>query len=164
LKRVLAGLKVFPSASQWAHACLVFAIYAALVGTIGFATGLYRFEPRLDGDLLRVAVIAFFIPAIGEEVFFRGYLVPTQNEQPKAWLQMGLALIAFLIWHPFNAFIFFPATLPLFSDWRFLLVTALLGIACINLWRKTGSLWPSIGLHWAAVVIWKGFLGAPRMM
>jgi uncharacterized protein len=141
----------------------VFGLYAALAGTIGFATGLYRFEPRFDADLLRVATIALIVPALCEEIFFRALLIPTLPNRPNALPLMALALILFLGWHPLNAWLFFPSVLPLFSDWRFLLVTALLGVACIRLWRTTGSIWPPIAVHWLAVVIWKGCLGAPRM-
>jgi uncharacterized protein len=164
LANLVAGLKLWPNWRTWAYTGLVFAAYAALAWGIGFGTGLYRFEPQLDGDLLRIAVIALFVPAIGEEVFFRGLLVPTRTEKAQALPQIGLGLTAFLAWHPINAWLFFPGVLPLFSDWRFLVVTALLGVACVHLWRKIGSLWPPVALHWLAVVIWKGFLGAPRML
>jgi uncharacterized protein len=109
-------------------------------------------------------LIAFFVPAIGEEVFFRCALVPTQAQKPRAWPQAVVALLLFLAWHPFNAWLFFKDVLPLFSDWRFLSVTAMLGIACTHLWRHTGSLWPPVLLHWVAVLIWKGALGGPQIM
>jgi uncharacterized protein len=162
--RIRAGLKAWPTLAMWRYSAAVFALYAITAWGIGFTTGLYHLEPRLDLDLIRIAVIAFFVPAIGEEVFFRGLLVPNAAKKPNALLHMSFALGAFLVWHPLNAMLFFPSVYPLFSDWRFLSVTALLGGACIHLWRKTGSLWPPIALHWLAVVIWKGFLGAPRMM
>ena len=142
----------------------VFTLYAIAAWGIGFTTGLYKFEPHLDLSLVRVAIIAFFIPAIGEEVFFRGMCVLLRQNGEAALPQMALALILFLAWHPLNAWLFFPSVLPLFSDWRFLLVTALLGAACLYLWQRTRSLWPPILVHWLAVVLWKGFLGAPRMM
>jgi uncharacterized protein len=154
LKRVWVGLRTWPTVAMWRYSGLVFLTYAVCAWGIGFGTGLYHFEPRIDVSLVHTAVIALVIPAFGEEVFFRGLLVP----------HMGLALFIFLAWHPLNSYLFFPTVLPLFSDWRFLLVTACLGIACIHLWRKTGSLWPPIAVHWLAVVIWKGFLGAPRML
>jgi uncharacterized protein len=97
-------------------------------------------------------------------VFFRSALVPTGAQRQKAWPQMVLALLVFLAWHPLNAWLFFKDVLPLFSDWRFLAVTAMLGIACTHLWRRTGSLWPPVMLHWAAVLVWKGLLGGPQMM
>jgi uncharacterized protein len=164
VKRVWAGLCAWPSAALWGYSCLVFLAYGVCAWGIGFGTGLYKFEPHVDLGLLRTALIVLMIPALGEEAFFRGLLVPTAAQKPSAWPEISLALAAFLMWHPFNAWLFFPSVLPLFSDWRFLLVTALLGAACIHLWRKTGSLWPPIAVHWLAVVIWKGFLGAPRML
>jgi uncharacterized protein len=163
-KRVWSGLTTWPDRRMWLFSAGVFIAYAVLAWGIGFATGLYRFEPHLDESLVRVFVVAFFVPAIGEEVFFRGALIPSTKEKVRALPQILLALALFLAWHPINAWLFFPEVLPLFSNWRFLLVTALLGIACSYLWRTTRSLWPPIVLHWVAVVIWKAFLGAPSMM
>jgi predicted Abi (CAAX) family protease len=163
-KRLRTGLTTWPNRRAWLVSLWVFLVYAVLAWGFGFGSGLYRYDPQLDHSLLRVAIIAFFVPAIGEEMFFRGAIVPTGMETENAFPQMVLALAIFLAWHPFNAWLFFPEVLPLFSDWRFLTVTAMLGIACTYLWRTTGSLWPSIGLHWVAVIIWKAFLGAPRML
>lgn len=164
LKRLLLGLTTWPNRPMWWLSAGIFAAYAVLAWGLGFGTGLYTFDPKLDMSLLKVALVAFFVPAIGEEVFFRGVLIPSQDDKARALPQMVLALALFLAWHPLNAWLFFPQMLPLFSDWRFLLVTALLGMACSYLWRATRSLWPPIVLHWVAVVIWKAFLGAPRMM
>jgi uncharacterized protein len=163
-KRLWTGLTMWPDRAMWLLSAGVFAAYATLAWGIGFGTGLYKFEPQLDASLLRVALVAFFVPAMGEEVFFRGALIPNYSQAHKALPHTALALALFLAWHPINAWLFFPTVLPLFSDWRFLLVTACLGIACSYLWRTTKSLWPPIMLHWLAVVIWKAFLGAPRMM
>jgi uncharacterized protein len=164
LNRVASGLRTWPGSATWRYCCGIGAIYAACAWSFGFVIDLYVYNPRIDLDLAQVALIAFFVPAIGEEVFFRAALTPTHAEKPSAWSQMAFALIAFLAWHPLNAALFFNDVLPLFSDWRFLTVTALLGLTCAHLWRKTGSLWPPILVHWVAVVIWKGFLGGPHMM
>jgi uncharacterized protein len=164
VKRVWTGLRAWPSVAIWGYAGLVFLAYGACAWGIGFGTGLYTFQLRVDLDLARTALIALIIPALGEEVFFRGLLIPTGVQNSSAWPQIGFGLAAFLLWHPLNAWLFFPNVLPLFSDWRFMLVTAILGAACIHLWRKTGSLWPPIAVHWLAVVIWKGFLGAPATL
>jgi uncharacterized protein len=164
IRRIWAGLKTWPDGPTWRDCVGIFLLYALFAWGIGFATGLYVFDARFDLALLRTALIALIIPALGEEVFFRGLLIPTAAEKANARLRIGIALLAFLLWHPLNAFLFFPHVLPLFSDWRFLLVTACLGLACSHLWRKTGSLWPAIALHWLVVVVWKGFLGAPDTM
>ncbi len=162
--RATNGLKRWPSKDMWPLIAAVFIAHGVFAGGFGFLTGLYRFEPNIGTELLRVAIIALFVPAIGEEVFFRAALIPEKTASHRAFLHMAAALVAFLAWHPINAILFFPQVLPLFSDWRFLTVTASLGIACTYLWRATGSLWPSIGLHWLVVIIWKALLGAPRMM
>jgi uncharacterized protein len=162
--RVKNGLQTWPDGASWGESLAIFALYGVCAWGFGFTTGLYEFAPHLNSDLVRVAILAFFVPAIGEEVFFRAALIPTSIEKPQARLNMALALIIFLAWHPLNAWLFFKDVLPLFTDWRFLAVTAMLGLACTHLWRKTGSLWPPVFLHWIAVVVWKGLLGGPAMI
>lgn len=162
--RIVAGLRRWPDAGGWRQTALIAALYALSAWGLGFATGLYQWAPRLDLDMARAALIALVLPALGEELVFRGALIPTKAEAPRARAEIALALAVFLAWHPLNAALFFPSVLPLFADWRFLAVTAMLGLACSHLWRATGSLWPAVALHWLAVVVWKALLGAPRMM
>jgi uncharacterized protein len=164
IDRLKIGLTTLPRRKDAAFIAWVCLGYFGLAWLIGFGTGLYRFEPHLRVDLFRLALVAFFVPAMGEEVFFRGVMVPSRATHSSAYGRIALALLVFLLWHPLNAFLFFPSVVPLFCGWRFLTVTALLGLACTALWRRTRSLWPAIILHWLVVVVWKTFLGAPRMI
>jgi uncharacterized protein len=164
IRRVLSGLKAIPTGKDWALTGGIFIVYGALAWGFGFLSGLYVWDPKVNNDLIRIALIAIVVPAIGEEAFFRGALVPLRVESRDRVVASVLAMAAFLVWHPINAALFFPEVLGLFSDPRFLLVTGMLGIACTLAWIETRSLWPPILIHWLAVVIWKGFLGAPVMM
>ena len=161
INRVRAGFTTWPDRAGWQLFAVISVSYALAALGIGFGTGLYAFEPRIEASLLVVAVVAIVVPAFGEEVAFRAAPIPTGKEAPQAWLTVALALAAYVLWYPINAAMFFPQAVTYFSDWRFLLVTALLGLACTILWRRTGSIWPPVLLHWAVVMVWKAFLGAP---
>lgn len=162
LDRIRQGLTTLPARDDWYLIGLIGAGCLALCWVIGFATGLYVWQPRLDWSLPQLALLAFFVPAIGEEVAFRAAAIPTRQQKPDARLAIVASTLAYLIWHPVNAALFFPGWLAYFSDLRFLSVTAVLGFSCALLWRRTGSVWPPVVLHWLAVVVWKGFLGAPE--
>jgi uncharacterized protein len=161
---VRAGLLRWPDSPGWRLTALALGLHAAFALPFGLLTGLYGWDPRIDLDLLRVALVALVVPALCEEAVFRGAIMPGRAEAPVAPVSALVALVAYLAWHPINATLFFPEVLPLFSDWRFLIVTGSLGVVCAWLWRATGSLWPPVLVHWAVVVAWKGLLGAPRML
>jgi uncharacterized protein len=161
MRRVRGGLLAAPSCGQWQQSALIGLAGLAACWVIGLASGLYHWQPKLDWSLVQIALIAFLVPAVGEEVVFRGAMIPLPGEPGNGIGRVCLSTLAYLAWHPLNAALFFPDWLAYFSDIRFLVVTAILGLTCAVLWRRTGSLWPPVLLHWIAVAVWKGFLGAP---
>ncbi|MEM9512396.1 MAG: CPBP family glutamic-type intramembrane protease [Cyanobacteria bacterium P01_E01_bin.48] len=105
-------------------------------------------------QLLAIALVAFAIPAFTEECVFRGLLTPAFELR---WA--CLSTLAYVAWHPLEAYVFLPAALPLFTDATFLLLVALLGVLCWIACYRTRSLWASIILHWLVVVTWKAVSG-----
>ncbi|MEM9155287.1 MAG: CPBP family glutamic-type intramembrane protease [Cyanobacteria bacterium P01_F01_bin.33] len=85
---------------------------------------------------------------------FRGLLTPAFELR---WA--CLSTLAYVVWHPLEAYVFLPAALSLFTDATFLLLVALLGVLCWIAYYRTRSLWASIILHWLVVVTWKAFSG-----
>lgn len=158
-RRLRAGLRRWPSLYEWTLTAGIAAGFFATASAIGFGSGLFRLAPGFDPDLLRIALIAILLPAIGEELVFRGAMVAENS----GWGRCAVALLAFVAWHPLNARLFFPEAVTLFDDGRFLLIVGLLGASCIWLWQRTRSLWPPILLHWLTVVLWKAFLEGPRL-
>ncbi len=133
------------------------------MGAVGFAGGLYRLgPPQLSALPLRL-VSVIFIPALGEETFFRGLFVPSRTEAGRPWLAIGLVTLVFTAWHVVEAITFLPKAAPIFLRPDFLVCAALLGAgAAIMRWR-TSSLWPSVALHWLVVVVWQTWLGGPGL-
>ncbi|MEZ6012001.1 MAG: CPBP family glutamic-type intramembrane protease [Hyphomonas sp.] len=159
IARAIRGLRHWPPMGNWLTAGGVFLFFAVVASAIGFGTGLFHYAPALDSGLLKVALIAILLPALGEEFVFRGLLAGKQSDL----VRNATAIALFVVWHPINARLFFPQAEDLFGDARFLLIVALLGLTCQRLWQKTGSLWPPVAAHWLAVVLWKGFLDGPRL-
>ncbi|WP_170150319.1 CPBP family glutamic-type intramembrane protease [Maricaulis maris] len=119
-------------------------------------------EPTVNfavtGDLpglLAVAAVAILIPAFAEELVFRVSLAGRRGR-----VRAALAIAAFVLWHPVQAWLGLPMAQAVFLEPGFLAITAALGLACTLAWRISGSIWPPVLLHWLVVVGWKG-LTAP---
>ena len=125
---------------------------------IGFTTGLYRLQSAEPGLALRLLTV-FFIPALGEELPFRGLLTPGPNESRRPWRAIAVSTTLYTLWHVVEALTFLPATAPVFLRPDFLVCCAVLGLGCAAMRLKTGSLWPAVILHWALVVVWQTWLG-----
>ena len=156
--RLLTSLRTLPSPRGWVFCLAVFAATLALMMVIGFVTGLYRLQPTEPGLALRMLVV-FFVPALGEEIPFRGVLTPGPNDSVRPRLEIALSTSLYTLWHVFEAVTFLPAAAPIFLRPDFLLCCAVLGLGCAVMKRRTGSIWPAVILHWALVVIWQTWLG-----
>jgi len=156
----------WPSKADWQCSAFCALGFAVLAVPFGLVSGAYRWAPDLvSPETLRVALVALVLPALMEELVFRGPLVwwrETRGPVP-LWLTLG-TLIAFVAWHPINAFTFMPQAADTFLDWRFLLVTTLFAVVVTIITRRTCSLWPAIVFHWLLVVAWKGLFGAPSFL
>lgn len=164
-KTLLRSLRA-PTVRDWQLTGLGLLVFAVTAVPLGFMTGVYRWAPDSDlGGLLRVALIALIAPAILEELVFRGPLVWLQSKRgtAPAWA-IGLSLMAFIAWHPLNTVLLMPQAADLFTDWRFLVSAAWLGVIATILVLRTKSIWTAIVFHWVVVVGWKAFLGAPSFL
>ncbi|MEO0607548.1 MAG: CPBP family glutamic-type intramembrane protease [Pseudomonadota bacterium] len=156
----------WPGRRAWAEAALYTLAFVLLALPFGLVSGLYKWAPSNDIDaLIRFALIAMVLPAILEELVFRGPLLrqQTRTGHVPAWA-IAAALIVFVIWHPLNTVLFMPQAAETFRDWRFLLVTAWLGLIATLMTLRTRSLWPAILFHWGIVLAWKSLLGAPGFL
>ena len=118
-------------------------------GLIGEFVGV---SPVLEGGaLLRLAVIALFVPALSEELFFRALLL-----KPNASLwRSALAVAAFVAWHPLQATFFGVDWAAVVLNPVFLIAVAALGVALTRVYLATRSIWPPVALHWIVVLMWK---------
>lgn len=156
--RLLTSLATLPSPRGWLFCLAVSAVTLATMAVIGFATGLYHLTPTQPGLPLRMLVV-FFIPALGEEIPFRGLLTPGPNESSRPRLEIATSTALYTVWHVFEAVTFLKSAASVFLRPDFLLCCAVLGLGCAVTKRVTGSIWPAVILHWALVVVWQTWLG-----
>ena len=161
LRRLRRALTTLPDARGWALCGLVAAVTGGAMAALGFSTGLYAITPTEPGLPLRLLAV-LFVPALGEEIPFRGLLVPARDEAARPWTAIALSTALYVAWHPLEALTFLPkATMFLRPD--FLACTAILGVGCALMRWRTGSLWPAVILHGGFVVVWQTWLGGVRL-
>lgn len=155
-----------PTWQDWAFTALCMLIFAAIAIPVGTMLETLRWAPDLmSTETLRVALIALILPALLEEVVFRGPLIWWRERHVRVpFFLIVPLLVAFIAWHPINAFTFMPQAAETFLDWRFLLVAGLFGLAATVMTLRSRSLWPAIVSHWLMVVAWKGLFGAPSFL
>ena len=154
----------WPKRETWLQTALIFFVFAIVSLSFGFATGLFKYQQIDDSyALIRAGVIALIIPSLFEELLFRGPLIILKTRvSARTLLAAALVSLAlFILWHPLNAAFILTEAQYLFIDWRFLVTAFLLGAATTIAALKTGSIWPCVAIHWAAVISWKAFLGGP---
>ena len=123
------------------------------------------FSPQFDSAALRLALIAFFIPSLGEELLFRAAILPKADPSaPLPYARIALSALLFTAWHPLQALLIEGPRAAIFMDPWFLAACGMLGIGCARLYWKSGSIWPSVLLHWLAVIGWKTLAGGPPLI
>jgi predicted Abi (CAAX) family protease len=75
-----------------------------------------------------------------------------------------LSLVLFVVYHPLNALTFYPVGRSTFMNPVFLLLAAVLGVACSIAYLLFGSIWPAVAIHWLAVTAWLLLLGGYRRL
>lgn len=161
LQRLRRSLTTLPDARGWALCGLVAGVVGGLMAAIGFSTGLYALTPTVPGLPLRLLTV-LFVPALGEEIPFRGLLVPARDEARRPWVAIAVSTALYVAWHPLEALTFLPQA-GLFLRPDFLACTAILGLGCAWVRWRSGSLWPAVLLHGGFVVVWQTWLGGVRL-
>lgn len=160
-KQTWRALKIWPAAGRWKSAIGIALPAVAIIALAGYLGGWLYFHPVADlSSALIAAVILFFVPAMAEELVFRGMLLSwfaTFSQRLGNWLSIAL----FVLWHPFQALTFGPPWSAIFLQPSFLFATFILGIVLTHIRIVSQSLWPVILIHWLLVVVWKLLLGGP---
>jgi predicted Abi (CAAX) family protease len=164
IHRLAAAGGTIPDVAAWGYATLLLLIYTLLALPVAFGFGFIRMGlPKLSWwGRVGVLLGALATPAISEEVVFRVLLLPHPAEAVAGitpWLWGSFSLILFILYHPANAYSFFPAGRQVFIAPIFLSLAALLGVICTLSYLQSGSLWPPVFLHWIIVVVWLLLLG-----
>ena len=159
LADLIAALRCFPGLAGWGRAGLELAWALPLVLILAWAGGLVGWHGGPDASMaVRLAASLFVAPALGEELLFRGLMIPRRAPQTR-WI--ALSTFLFLLWHPLQAVTFGPPWSAAFLDPWFLAAVAVLGVALGRIYAATGSLWPCVAAHWLVVFVWKALLGGP---
>lgn len=165
-RNLVAGLKTPPWSGLPGSLALLplFAVGALLIGALA---GLYR-PGLLRSELLWLLPVTLFVfPALLEEAFFRGVLIPRDvagRGRKAAWRHIVISTLLFVVWHPLNALTVNPTGRALFLDPAFLGITALLGLTCGYAYVVSRSLWQPIIIHWLTVLVWVTLLGGRNLL
>ncbi len=129
MRRIRSALVTWPSALGWLETLAVMLVFSVLALSLGLASGVL--EPqRPSVPVLPLTLRVLVVPGLLEELIFR--IAPPPRFT-------GFALVAYVLIHPLNAWLFFPAARPFFYDPAFLLLITLLGAGCTLLYRRTRS-------------------------
>ncbi|NJM45404.1 MAG: CPBP family intramembrane metalloprotease [Alkalinema sp. RU_4_3] len=152
LRRVKTACTTAPNRGDWQYALGLLIAFAIVYLPIGFYLEFLAIDVQLSvWKILGVLVSAFLMPGVNEELMFRALLIPHQTEggsigKRKFYALMSLVLFIFYHLHPFVP--------SFFRTPAFLIGAALVGVVCTLSYWKSGSIWPSIVLHWLIVVAW----------
>ena len=163
--RLATSLRRSPSKADASGLLVELAWLLPILGVAVVASPAMEWSPQFGSDTFKLALVAIFVPALGEELLFR--VVPLPDPQRASgfpWFAASIALTAFVLWHPLQALLFGGARAEIFLDLWFLIAVAALGFACTRLYWKSGSVWPAVFLHWLVVVGWKALAGGPPLV
>ncbi|MEX2540948.1 MAG: CPBP family glutamic-type intramembrane protease [Trueperaceae bacterium] len=160
LERLRRAAGQRPSASGWAETALLalgFAVVATPLALRAELIGSTWLLPVPESLALGLRVL--LVPALLEEVLFRVLPNPGRAEASGRltnWVSAASSVTAYVLIHPAAALLGGGAQ---FTDPTFLALVALLGVSCLVAYRRTGSLWPAVLIHWLVVVGWLGLGG-----
>ena len=169
LASVRIALTSLPSREALREILAVYGIYAVVGVVVGVSTGflqpgVLKIEAKA---LLILAPLLLLRPALVEELVFRAGLLPHPAEKQsrrKIAIFSVVSLVLFVLSHPLNGLFFRHEILSTFTDPVFLGLAAGLGIVSSFAYLRSGSLWPSVWMHWASVVAWIGFFGGAEKL
>lgn len=165
-QRLFLASSTLPDAEGWLFTFGLFALFALATFSILRISKLFTFSfSKLPPNyLLLLGIIAVFTPSLPEETLYRVLLLPHPTEFSPAerpLLMSSVSLFLYIFAHPLLAFAIWPWSRHIFYRPAFLLIVALLGIACTLAYLRTGSVWAPTFIHWATIVGWKLFFGGP---
>ena len=159
LADLAAGLRSWPGFAGWCRAGLELGWAIPCLLIVAHLGGLVRLQFPPDAiTTLGLAATLFVAPALGEELLFRGLIIP--RDRPGG-VAIALSVALFVAWHPLQAVTLGPPWAVAFLDPWFLVCAAILGLALARIYAVTRSLWPCVVGHWMIVLVWKALLGGP---
>lgn len=152
-------MTILPDLSGWRRCAWVSLAALIAIALIADAGGLLDWRPEPHHMLPRLLKV-LLVPALNEEVVFRGLLIPSRGAGRHAHMQLTVGVALFTLWHVVEALTILPGA-RLFLTPTFLACAAVLGAACAWMRYDTGSLWPAVALHGLVVWVWQTGFGGP---
>ncbi|MEG3860024.1 CPBP family glutamic-type intramembrane protease [Microcoleus sp. herbarium12] len=167
-RRLTHAFSTIPDFTDWLVVALLVLVYSAIALPIGFWSGFLKVDVQTSGPIIAgVLVSCLLSPGLTEEVFFRVLMLPHAFENASGlmlWFWGCLSLVLFVVYHPLNALTFYPVGRSTFMNPVFLLLAAVLGVACSIAYLLIGSIWPAVVIHWLGVTAWLLLLGGYRRL
>jgi predicted Abi (CAAX) family protease len=164
INRVVGACTTLPSANDWIEAGTLLLLLILIAFPFGWRTGFLsrQFKPLPPRTAVGFTIVSFFSPAMTEEIVFRVLPVPHPTESA-GWQQKllwsAISLIVFVLYHPVRTWLLPTQRNRVFLDRRFLVLSGQLGLFCTIAYLNSGSLWPSVLIHWLFVAVWLVLLG-----
>jgi predicted Abi (CAAX) family protease len=163
------ALTTRPSADAWRRCALLYILFLVCALPIGLLSGLLHPSrpPLTAGAAAIVACTIALHPALTEELVFRALMLPRRLDRigrGRLLVTIAIALFLYVIAHPLNAKFFWPAVLGVFSNPYYLALATLLGLTCTAAYLISGSIWPSVVIHWLTVTLWILLLGGQALL
>ncbi|MFT3723503.1 MAG: CPBP family glutamic-type intramembrane protease [Hyphomonadaceae bacterium] len=148
----IASLKRLPDLRGALEGLALF-IMVLIAGAWAANSGILILNPVPRDHVAAISISAFILPALTEEIAFRGWV------RRGAPIAAVASLLAYIAWHPLQTLLNLPYGRPEFLDPAFLGLIAWLGLACTLARLRSSSIWPPVAIHWGVVVIWKSLYG-----
>jgi predicted Abi (CAAX) family protease len=165
-KNLIAGFCTSPLRAPFKAVALA-PLYVLAAIVIGFGADLLHYEPVSHRIAPLLPFTLFIFPALVEEAFFRGILIP-RNMLNRGCGATSIAIagstLLFVMWHPLSAFTMNPAAKADSLNPAFLSIVALLGVTCGYSYVASRSLWVPVLIHWVTVIIWVLWLGGRNLL
>lgn len=164
--RVITAFTTLPDIQGWLFTAAILGIYAAIAIPTSLRLQFTTLELQQNWKKIAIVLITtFFIPGLSEELLFRAILLPHPSETTSTiqlWLWISVNLVLFVAYHPFEGLTYAKVQQKTMMNPVFLLLAGLLGMACAIAYLHTGSIWPSVIIHWVTVAVWRLCLGGDR--
>ena len=161
VRQTRRALGTWPDRKSWKAALALAAPATAIIALSGYLGGWLHLATMASlPSALLAAFILFFVPALAEELAFRGVLLSwfaSLSQRVGNWLSIAL----YVLWHPVQALAFGQPWSAIYLQPSFLFATFILGIVLTHVRIRSQSLWPVIAIHWLLVVAWTLVLGGP---
>lgn len=172
LRDIRDAIVTAPAPAVWRRCALLYVAFLVCAMPIGLVSGLLHpsLPPLTLGTSILTALTIALHPAFTEEVVFRGLMLPRRSPERLALhrgrlaITIVIALFLYVVAHPLNAMFFWPAVWPIFSNPYYLAMATLLGLTCTTAYLISGSIWPSVAIHWLTVTLWILLLGGQRLL